>query len=88
MLAADYGSIWAAIIPVCASIIGGAFVMAWRLGSLNRTVQEHGEDMRDMTNKLEKVTNRLELVERQMMEQGRIMGGRRRTDPHWPTAET
>lgn len=78
--AAVDSSVWAAVIPVCASIIGGAFVMAWRLGTLSTKVEEQSSDMRD-------VLRRLERVERQMLESGRVLGGRRRTDPKWPNGE-
>ena len=78
-LAVD-GSVWAAVITLSGSIVGGALIMAWRLGTLSTKVEETSNDMRG-------VLRRLENVERQMLENGRIMGGRRRTDPKWPNGE-
>lgn len=31
---------WAAVIPVCASILGGGLAMAWKLGGLTNQVKE------------------------------------------------
>lgn len=82
------GSIWAAVITLAGSIIGGALIMAWRLGTLATKVDEHGKDLVDVTHTQERMMTRLEVLERQMMEQGRILGGRRRTDPKWPGEST
>lgn len=44
----DAGTIWAIVVPVCVSIIGGGLAMAWRLGGLSTKVEELAEDVRDL----------------------------------------
>ncbi len=45
-------NIWFAVIPVCVAIIGGALTMAWRLGGLERTVHDLGEDVKELQHKI------------------------------------
>lgn len=42
-----------ALIALCVSIIGGALVMAWRLGGLERTVKDVSERVKETNQKLE-----------------------------------
>lgn len=58
LLGADWTAVWAAVIPVCASILGGGFAMAWKLGSLDRTVKDMGEDVRTMNARIERIESR------------------------------
>jgi hypothetical protein len=41
-------AIWAAIIPVCVSIVGGGLAISWKLGGLDTSVK-------NMDDRLEKV---------------------------------
>lgn len=44
---------WAAIIPVALSIVGGGLAMAWRLGGLDRAVQDLAHHVEKLEQKMD-----------------------------------
>lgn len=48
-------SAWAAFIGVGVSIIGGALIMAWRLGALSTKVENLGGQLDDNTHRLDAI---------------------------------
>lgn len=51
--AIDVAAIWAALIGLGGTIIGGAFIMAWRLGGLSAIIKNVEERMRENTARLD-----------------------------------
>lgn len=58
VLGTDWSTIWAAIITVAVSILGGGFMMAWKLGALDRTVKDLADDVREVKDRMERIENR------------------------------
>ena len=71
----DVYGILAAVVPLAIAIIGGGLAMAWRLGGLERTVN-------DLQNKVDDVSDTVDGIEEKL--DGRRIGGRRWTDPPGP----
>jgi outer membrane murein-binding lipoprotein Lpp len=51
-------AVWAAVIPVCVSILGGGLAMAWKLGGLANQVQELDDRMDHVERKIDALGGR------------------------------